>query len=143
MGTPSLDLGSLTSVAEQEEEGHWVEIDHPSGGPLCMGKQDQPLRIKVVGSYSKTYRTNAKRQHQELLQKRGKFSESDKERRDLDTLVVCTKAWEHAYDDKGKAIPFNADNVRILYAQAPFIFDQVDSAIVDHAAFFPSSSPTP
>lgn len=136
-------LDSLQAVGVQEEEGAWVDITHPgTGEPLYLGGQkEKPLRIKVVGSYSETYRNLVKKQKNELYKNPRRQMDADlSERKELSTLSTCTIEWEGAFDDTGAPIPFSRQNVEAVYSAARFIADQVDTAITDHARFFVKSS---
>lgn len=135
-------LDSLAAVAQREEEGQWVDVKHPDGELLYLGGQkEQPLRIRVAGSYSKTYRDVEKRNREAAIKKRGRSSADDLEKREVSTLAACTLEWAGAFDDAGTPIPLTKENAQTLYTVARFIAEQVDEAIGDHARFFEKSSP--
>lgn len=140
MGTP-LKLASLAAVAIREEEGEWIDILHPSGDLLYLGGQTKKhLRIRVVGSYSKTYRNAEKRERDAAMKRSGRMDSDEQDRRGKVILAACTLEWDGALDDDGKEIPLTKENAQALYTAAEFIADQVDRKIVDHASFFSPSS---
>lgn len=133
----TLKLDSLAQVAAVEEEGRWVDINHPAGGPLYLGGQTEvPFSVRIAGSYSKTARAAQKKVRAENIKRRGRADVDEIESRELSILAACTLEWKGAIDDNGAEIPFSKENVKALYAVAPFIADQVDAEGGDHARFF-------
>jgi hypothetical protein len=129
----SLKLSSLAEVAEKEEAGTWVDVLHPTRAPLCLGGQKEPFRIRMAGSYSRSYRNHIKQQQEALLRRVGA---AEARSGALNTLVACTLEWANAFDDEGNVIPFTPENVRTVYETAEFIYDQAEAAVYNHAAFF-------
>lgn len=136
MGTP-LKLNSLKAVETKEQEGAWVTITHPAGGPLFLGGQKEvPFSVKIVGSYSTTAREQRKKNREEARSRRSKLDIDEVEDKELSALVDCTLEWKGAFDDDGAVIPFTRENVAAVYTSAEFIKDQVDAEGGNHARFF-------
>ncbi len=62
-------------------------------------------------------------------------------------LVHATAAWDGVTDEAGDAVRCTAETVAALYAEVPWLYEQVWAAFLDVARFFgsatTSSSPTP
>ena len=118
------DEGVVIHVTNADESLAWYEKN---------GEQ-HPVTITVAGSHSKLYRRVESEQRAERLKPRNitgqKFHEDA-----LDRAVACTLAWE-GLDIDGVPIPFTAENVRMVYAEAPWIYDLVSEAIHDTKRFF-------
>ncbi len=125
-------LDSLKEVETTEEAGTWVDVKHPNGGTLYLGKQKKtPLRIKVAGRYSKKYR-----QAQKAANKAIGFKGDDDDARGVEVLSRITMEWDGAFDDEGTPIPLTKENAAVLYRAAFFIAEQVDLATLEHERFF-------
>lgn len=62
-------------------------------------------------------------------------------------LVHATAGWEGVTDDAGQPVPCTPEQVAALYAEVPWLYEQVWAAFLDVARFFgnatTSSSPSP
>lgn len=142
--TAGLDLAALSTQAACEK-GFELELKHP------VTKAPLGVFITVLGKDSHTFRNftrergNAMIRKQVELQRRGKQVEpptlEQAEKDSIDLLVAVTTGWrtgdEPTVTHDGRALPFNADNVRFLYKES-WIRDQVDEAVGDLENFMSS-----
>ena len=124
-----MEISNSRTVAEREEEGTVVEIRDASG-ELAPG-----VSITVVGAYSDTYRKSQAANRDKMLKSRGRMEASALEQQSIDTIARCIKGWE-GFTSEGKPFPFTRENAVALLTNAPWIREQLDEAIHDHAGFF-------
>ncbi len=127
----AFDLTSLNTT-KACNAGADVEIRHPvTNVPLGM-------TIRVLGRDSDTFKEhtrdtlNARLRREAMAAKRGKDADlrtvETIEQENMDLLVVCTVGWNGVILD-GKELPFDEINVRKVYKDYPWIYDQVNEAI--------------
>jgi len=125
------DLTSLNTT-KACNAGADVEIRHPvTNAPLG-------IKIRVLGRDSDTFKEytrdtlNTRLRREAMAQKRGKDADLRTveviEQENMDLLVVCTVGWQGVVLD-GKELPFEEGNVRKVYKEYPWIYDQVNEAI--------------
>lgn len=138
--TESIDLASL-SAREACDKAFEFELRHPvSNKPIGVF-------ISVLGTESETFQAHARRKANERL--RRQFAVQRKgaeevptveqaEKESIELLVACTTGWrtgdEPTVMHGGKALEFNEDNARFLYAER-WIRAQVDEAVGDLGNF--------
>jgi hypothetical protein len=128
------DLAAM-SAAMATDEGVWVDILHPAS------TEKIGLRIKVAGVDSRHYREAVKALQDRdiaLRERRGRLDMSADEidRRAIGIVGASTLDW--AWDDcdwGGEKLAFTPENVRRVYTEARWIYDQIDRAIQDRALF--------
>lgn len=129
--TDKFDLASLNTT-KACNEGAEVEIRHPvTNVPLGM-------TIRVLGRDSDTFKQhtrdllNARLRREAMAQKRGKDLDvrtvEGIEQENMDLLVICTMGWK-GVSYGGSDLAFEEANVRKIYKEFPWIFDQVNEAI--------------
>jgi hypothetical protein len=125
------DLASLNTT-KACNAGAEVEIRHPvTNVPLGM-------TVRVLGRDSDTFKEhtrdtlNARLRREAMAAKRGKDADLRTveiiEQENMDLLVACTVGWSNVAID-GKELPFEEANVRRVYKEYPWIYDQVNEAI--------------
>lgn len=125
------DLTSLNTT-KACNAGAFVEIRHPvTNVPLGM-------TIRVLGRDSDTFKEhtrdtlNTRLRREAMAAKRGKDADLRTveviEQENMDLLVACTLEWSGVIVD-GKELPFDEVNVRKVYKEYPWIYDQVNEAI--------------
>jgi len=125
------DLTSLNTT-KACNAGADVEIRHPvTNAPLG-------IKIRVLGRDSDTFKEytrdtlNTRLRREAMAQKRGKDADLRTveviEQENMDLLVACTTGWSGVVLD-GKELPFEESNVRKVYKEYPWIYDQVNEAI--------------
>lgn len=131
-----LDLSAL-DTSKAAEEGFTLQLVHPDGTLL-------PGKIKVQGvdsdAYQQAFRAQQRRA-MDRLNRSGKFKATPEqlEAERIEILVRVTIGWE-AIALNGEALPFNADNAKMIYTRYPLIREQVDQAVNDRGNFLPSSA---
>ncbi len=128
-----MKLSEFNSV-EGSNEGAVLYLKHPVSGV------DTDAWIKMAGPDSKLAKQR-RAQVQRLL--RGKRNVSDididtLEKEAMETRVALTLDWGNI-EDEGK-LAFNEKNVRKVYAEYPWVAEQVDEFQGDRSNFFTSSS---
>lgn len=131
-----LDTSSLA------DEGMWCRLRHPvDGAPLSA--RGQPVRVRLLGIDGERFRALqrrvAARRADLLLRSRGRPDAEAEEELDLDLLAHATLGWENVLLPGGEAFAFSVDNARRLYAERPWIAEQVNRFIADRANFLKAS----
>jgi hypothetical protein len=127
----AFDLISLNTT-KACNAGAEVEIRHPvTNVPIGM-------QVRVLGRDSDTFKEhtrdtlNARLRREAMAAKRGKDADlrtvETIEQENMDLLVACTVDWSNVAID-GKELPFEEANVRRVYKEYPWIYDQVNEAI--------------
>lgn len=135
------DLSEAAAVAAKEDEGTVVHVRGSDGEPMYFGKDDaEPVTITVAGTYSKAYRRAVDAQRERLVkQRRVTLTGEALAKQQLELVAACVLAWSGIVD-AGKPLPCEKPNVLRLLTAAPWIREQVEEAMQDHAGFFGSSS---
>lgn len=130
-------LAQGTSVAQREEDGTILSIKDETGEPMMEG--DGPVTITVKGSYSPTYRRASEANRDRLLKRRSTQMDGDElDQRSLELIAACITAW-NGFTAGGAEFPLTKANAIALLRACPWIREQVEAAVHDHAAFFPKS----
>jgi len=117
-----------------------VQIDNSADINITLPDgTETDIVITVASQDSEQYRKKTLESRNKRMKdlQRGKKSQLTAEQLDeggVDLLVACTIGWQNVEKD-GKPLEFNDENVRSLYADFPWIKDQVDEAIADRANF--------
>lgn len=124
-----MDISKIDT--KPEDEGTIVQINDVNGEP------EEGTTITVVGSYSKHFQ-NA------MNAKRHRLSR----RRNMTTMELRVEAaaagivtWE-GFTDSGQPYPPTQENAIALLVRAPWIMEQVEEVMNDHASFFSKSALT-
>jgi|SRR3954470_7902560 hypothetical protein len=146
MGTQGFDIGEQKIDAKEvESQGVWVELTGGDEEPLMYtppgdDQTPKPVRILVAGTYSSQYTRARDIQQQKMIAKRRtKLTPAQIKENGRDLAAACCIAWEGFYF-KGTPFPCSAPNALILFEKAPFILEQVESQMTDHASFFKTAS---
>ena len=127
-----MEISTSKSVAEREEEGIVIDVRDASG------EVEPGVTITVVGTYSQTYR-KAQNANRDKWLKQRRMDGDALEERSLETTAKCIKAWT-GFTSEGKPFPYTKENAIALLSGAPWIREQVEEAMNDHAGFFPKPS---
>ncbi len=128
-----MEIGNNKTVADREEEGTEVEVRD------VAGEVEAGVTITVVGTYSTTYRKAQSQNRDKFLKQRGKIDSDMIEKQSVETTARCIKAWK-GFTSNGQDFPYTKDNAVLLLTNAPWIREQVEEAMNDHAAYFPKPS---
>lgn len=131
-----LDTSSLA------DEGVWCRLAHPvDGAPLSA--RGQPVRVRLLGIDGERFRAVQRRvagkRADLLLRSRGRPDPEAEAELDLELLAQATLGWENVLLPGGEAFAFSVDNARRLYAERPWIAEQVNRFIADRANFLKAS----
>jgi hypothetical protein len=150
-GTPA---GSIFGVAADVNATVDVEIKLPNGRPIA-DRNGRAFTITITGPDSKEFRDAMRREQAKRLedaaQTRGRRLKVTKHLVDeldagaIETLVAVTRSWYVVGSDgEPREVPCTPENRRLLYSDptTQFIREQVQEALDDRAAFFPSSVTT-
>lgn len=138
MSTPSgFDLGSAPATIEREDEGQVVHLNDEAGEPMYFG-DNEPVTVTVTGTYSKRYRRALDAKMARSRKRR--TVDIDEVRRDaLEVNAQCVIEWSGFFDSGTPLDCTKANVVKVLEA-APWIKDQIEAAMEDHAGFSRASS---
>ncbi len=129
-----MDISNTKSVAEREEEGTVVDVKD------ATGEKQKGVTITVMGTYSSTYRRAVAANRDRILKQRRATVDGDQlEQQAIETAASCIKAWT-GFTAGDKPYPLTKANAVALLTNAPWIREQVEEAMNDHASFFPKPS---
>jgi len=133
------DLGAAKPVAALEDEGQTIEIRDIDGEVMTWTDGDgkaHPVTITVAGSYSTRYRRAQEAQITRTMKRRNpQITGEALGKQRLEVVAACVLAWT-GFANKGKPLPCDKDNVMFVLEAAPWIREQVEGAMEDHAGFF-------
>ena len=128
----TFDLATL-DTSKVAEEGAELLVAHPTTG------EDLGIKIKLIGTDSKTFRDISKIRATMALKKKTREIDLDQDEQDfIELLARCTKGWS-GMTENGKDIPFSHENAVELYTKYLWMRDQIDRFIVDRSNFLPSA----
>ncbi len=128
-------IDQLKEAVAQDEVGAVIVIEDPNGVPYTAADGSE-VTMTVVGSQSRA-RRKAEDAAVQVLQRSGRAGlhpDAARARR-LNLVASCVidmHGWE---DEAGQPIPFNAANVKAIFAADDRITAQVESAIERHDFF--------
>lgn len=137
------DISTAVPVADLENDGIVVELRDVNNDPMYWKDDagvEHPVTITVAGSYSHRYRRATEAQQTRVMKKRNPQITGEllgKQR--LEIVAACVLAWS-GFVHKGKPWACEKENVMHVLTAAPYIREQVESAMEDHAAFFKPAS---
>jgi hypothetical protein len=137
-----MDISTNKSVAEREDEGVVIQLKDVTGEPQYFGdaENSKPVTMTVAGTYSPTYRKAVAANRDKWLRQRSREMDGDQmDKQSLRTAAACIKGWDGLFSG-GAPVPCTKDNVVALLDEAPWIREQVEAAMTDHASFFPKPS---
>lgn len=136
------DLGAVASVEADEDAGQVVEIQDRDYAPLYFTNgsgEKQPVSITVAGTYSRRYRNAKNVQATRTLNRRNtQLTGEMLDANQLELTIACVIDWA-GFFDAGKQIECSRENVAKTLTRAPWIRDQVEVAMGDHAGFMRES----
>lgn len=134
------DINAAESEASAEDAGQVVHVRDANGDPMFYGeKGDKPITITVAGTYSKVYRAALNRQRDRMLRmRRTKMTGEMLDEQQVELAAACVLAWE-GFTQDGQPVPCTRETARVLMAKVPWLREQVEEAMNDHAGFSQSS----
>jgi hypothetical protein len=132
--TKKMEIRNSKPIRDREEEGTVINVRDVSG------EIQEGVTITVVGTYSQTYRKAVNANRDKVLKERRSALDGDAiDSRTLETAAKCIKGWT-GFTADGQPFPYNKENAIALLTEAPWIREQVEEAMNDHASFFPKAS---
>lgn len=147
-----MDLMNL-STTEASNNGAWCHIRHPvSGAPLYAVDETErdgvqlteeergPIRVRVFGSDSAVYRKAShkvqNRRIETATKSRGKqvITAEDAAQDQTNLALACIQEWQNV-QFQGEALEFNRANALKLFAQCPWMLEQLQEFIDDRGQF--------
>jgi hypothetical protein len=133
MSTPNgFDLSTAAAVTQHEDEGQVVPIHHPDGEPALV--DGQPVTITVAGLYSKRYREKLDAQRSKAAKRRNPITGEELTRQQVELVAHCTLGWT-GFTNGGQPFPHSFANAVELLVKAPWVREQLEEAMADHAGF--------
>lgn len=132
-----MDLGKLTT-----SESATLVLLHPQTN-LPLGGEKTQITIELAGIDSETYRNakhktaNKRMERAQRMAGKYKLSAEELEEEQLQLLADCTIGWKNI-ELNGKPLEFSIPNAKKLYADFPWIRQQVDTFTGDRGNFFGS-----
>lgn len=135
------DLQTAAPIAEQEDQGLVVQIRDAFGNPLTFTDDagEHPVTMTVAGTYSNRYRRAREAQTTRQLKRRSTNLTGDLvNSQRIGVVADCVLAWS-GFMSGGKPLACDKEHVFQVLKHAPWILEQVESAMEDHEAFFDRS----
>lgn len=134
-----MEIGNTQDVAEREEEGTLVHVPDENGDEQFEGEGEnrKPVTLRVVGSYSATYkRAREKQRNKNLKRGRSGVTAEALDEGELALHAACVKPEDFGpFTSKGTPFTYSSKNVVLLLQSAPWIEEKVVEAIYDHQRF--------
>lgn len=136
-----MDLAKL----DTSKETATLHVLHPvTREPMFEG--DKAMTIELYGSDSEQYRSHQRQAANENLKNRSEKGGQDApqataeriEQGAIDLLAACTAGWSGVIEN-GKEVKYTAAEVKRVYGQYRWIYEQVDSFVHSRANFLPKA----
>ena len=140
----SFDITTQAEAAKQEDVGTVVEINGVDELPAFYTDAngvEQPVTITVAGIHSSIYRKIEAKMRRRKIKPRQLSGESIYDD-NIEKVVGCTLDWV-GFSISGTVLDFTRHNIRELYRQCPWVYEQVLEAMHDHSRFFGNGSTSP
>jgi hypothetical protein len=133
-----MDISRGKAVVSREDEGMVLHIRDETGEKAYQADGATPVTITVVGSYSSRYRKAMEVNRERAVRIRRKLDEEDMvdeiDRQGMELLASCVVGWD-GFTADGKPVPFSKENTITILTELPWVREQVNEAIVNHAGF--------
>jgi hypothetical protein len=135
------DVSAQKDVGQREEEGTLVPVKSVTGEVQYDGEGDatKPVTIRVVGTYSKTYRRASFALRERVRKFRTTRTSEQQDQHAIELIADCLLGWE-GITNGGQPFPFTRDNAIALLTNCPWVREDVEAAMGDHERFFSTSS---
>jgi len=137
-----IDITKAAEAAKGEDEGQLVHIRGVDGEELYYEKdgKQHPVTMTVAGTYSTIYRAAQNRQRNALVKmRRAKLTGELVDNQQIELDAACVLGWD-GFTIGATPVPFNRENAKQILISVPWIREQVEEAMNDHAGFTKSSS---
>jgi len=135
------DLDTATSVTQSENAGKLVKLKDHAKKPMTYMRdgRKRDVTMLVAGTYSDVYKNAMDAQRERIIaERRTEIDPAESRRNQLEVIASCVLGWEGIMS-RGVPIPLSVENVITVLEAAPWIREQVEAAMTDHAGFFKAS----
>lgn len=135
------DVAAQKDVSQREDEGTLVPVKSVTGEVQFYGEGEakKPVTIRVVGTYSKTWRRANHALRERLRKFRTTRTIEQQEQHAIELIADCILGWE-GITSGDQPFPFTRDNAIALLTTCQWVREDVEAAMGDHAGFFSTSS---
>ena len=133
------DLASL-DIVSFANQGAWLTLTHPQTGLPLVDTDGNEWQMLLAGKDSGLYRRASSEAIQKRLAEGIKLTPEYVENEQIQVLIICVLDWKN-FVYEGKPFPFNADNVKQIVAQFPWIREQMDAFISSRESYFLANAP--
>lgn len=133
---------SLRSVGKTKDTAV-VTLRAPDPRDKLLNADGSPMTVTIYGPYSPQYKTALRAQQREAVLDAGGppvLSDEEVDARMDALLIACIKEWAITLDPDAGLLPFSEDNARALFAEFPWLRDQLMAAQGTPAHFLDRSS---
>lgn len=127
------------TVAQREDEGTTIHVRDENNEKMYQNaEQTTPVTITVVGTYSSRYRRLMEATGDRAWKKAGRMEAEDNRKSALEIVAGCILEWDgFTTGDEKFEVPYTYSkaNAVVLLDQCPWIREQVEKAMSDHALF--------
>lgn len=126
---------------EAEEAGRVIHVEDIDGTPgyYLDGDVQKPITIKIVGTYSRTYRTKMRQQRNQVLRQLEAPSGETIDQQQTELVAACILGWE-GFAKNGQPFPHTTENAIALLKALPWVQRQLEIAMGNHRGFSTRSS---
>ena len=133
------DLARL-DIVSFANQGAWLTLTHPQTGLPLVDTDGNEWKMLLAGRDSGLYRRASSEALQKRLAEGTKITPEYLEILQIEVLIVCVLDWKN-FVYEGKPFPFNADNVKQIVAQFPWIREQMETFILSRERYFLANAP--
>lgn len=135
------DVSAQKDVGQREEEGTLVTVKSVTGEVQYYGEGEakKPVTIRVVGTFSKTYRRANFALRERVRKFRTMRTSEQQDLHAIELIADCILGWE-GITNGDQPFPFTRENAIALLQAAPWVREDVEAAMGDHQGFFSTSS---
>jgi hypothetical protein len=135
------DIHEQIEAAKSEDQGKAFHVRGADGKPAFHGEgpDRKPVTITVAGTHSERVRRKDREIRRRKI-RQGTFTLEQAHDNAIELAVAATIGWD-GFTSRGAPLPCTPANVEQLYRGCPWIFDDAQEAMNDHAGFFEKPSP--
>lgn len=144
LGLGGLNLGEARKVQVAEDAGMVVELSDSTGEKMLYLDEHgdkAPVTMTTVGTYSKTFRHAKRAQTNRMLKnKTTQLTAEGLEEGAITLTARCVREWQGVFDANGGPLECNLANVTAVFTAAPWVLEQIDTAMGNHESFSKANS---
>lgn len=135
------DVHQQIQAGKSEDAGKSFHVRGADGKPAFYGTETdrKPVTITVAGTHSERYRVKDREIKRRKI-KQGTFTLEQAQDNSIELAVACTLAWE-GFMSGDVPVTCTPANVEQVYRGCPWVLEDAQEAMQDHAGFFEKPSP--